>query len=471
MAKPDRRPLGAIASVVGSSEDPKTVVEKMLQALQHRGKNMSIAALKGSLSGAIGYSSDNGSKSHFVNSFKTVIAMDGSFFQRSNGIDFLRRRMAKGSIYGAISRIELEPGIFAVLASTGRRLYAFRDLNGMKPLYFARKQQFVALASERKALWRIGFKEVNRILPGYAYSVGPAQFKRTQILQFKHPSEKLMTIQQASSQLNHLLRRSIQRIVRGVSKVGVAFSGGLDSAVTAALAKDQTQVELVSVGLEGSSELSTSERYARELGLPVTVETYDPDSLEAYVRRIVWLIEEPNLMKVSIAVPLHWASMVAARRGLKVMLCGQGSDELYGGYYKYARTLDSKGRRALEAELFRSVVEASQVNYERDEQATAPSGVELRTPFADRKVIAFSLTVPSDYKVKAGNDVTRKWVLRSVAKDLGLPEEMVWRRKKAIQHGTGVENAIRKLAKRKGMTAESYLASVFAEVRTIDSMP
>jgi asparagine synthase (glutamine-hydrolysing) len=253
--------------------------------------------------------------------------------------------------------------------------------------------------------------------------------------------------------------------------VAVGFSGGLDSAVVAELAKNAAKVELISVGLVGSSELVTAEKYAHQIDLPVTIEPFEPDSLEDYVRRVVWLIEEPNLMKVSVAIPLHWAAMVAARLGHSVMLCGQGSDELYGGYYKYAKLLDTKGRRALVNALYRSVIQASEVNYERDEQATAPFGVELRTPFADLDVIRFSLTIPSNYKVKAGNDVTRKWILRSVAKGLGLPDDIVWRRKKAIQHGTGVENAIRKLAKNQNLTVDSYLSKIHADVKDLESMP
>lgn len=143
------------------------------------------------------------------------------------------------------------------------------------------------------------------------------------------------------------------------------------------------------------------------------------------------------------------------------MLCGQGSDELYGGYYRYARILDNLGRRALLAELYRSVVESPQVNYERDEQATSPTGVELRTPFANLEVIRFSFQIPIEFKVKKGNDLMRKWVLRETARKAGLPESLVWRRKKAIQHGTGVEKAIRKLAKGQQLTTSSYLAKIY----------
>jgi hypothetical protein len=81
------------------------------------------------------------------------------------------------------------------------------------------------------------------------------------------------------------------------------------------------------------------------------------------------------------------------------------------------------------------------------------------------------LAIPSEYKVKAGNDIIRKWVLRAVGRDLGLTEDIVMKRKKAIQHGTGVENAIRGLAKKRGLSVDSYLAEIHAEVKDMESMP
>jgi asparagine synthase (glutamine-hydrolysing) len=464
--------LGAIAGVLGSAENTRRAVENLLLALRHRGSKSSIAFMEDNRAGwAIGCSSKEGLESHFLESAKDVLALEGSFFQRENHVKFAHRRLVKGSVRRAVTGLMSEPGEFAVLGRLRNRVFAFRDANGLKPLYYSRRGKFVAFASERKALWRIGLQNPRRILPGCLYSVSRYGLTETRLFEIKRPHKKSMTFKQARMQLTHLLKRSIRRVTKGIDRVAVAFSGGLDSAITAALAKHTCNVELVSVGLSGSAELASVEKYAREIDLPVSVGSFEPSSLEDYVRRVVWLIEEPNLMKVSVAVPLHWAAMMAARRGCGVMLCGQGSDELYGGYFKYARTLDTKGRRALRNELYLSVIGASQVNYERDEQATAPFGIELRTPFADLDLVRFSLTIPSEFKVKAGNDLTRKWILRSVAESLGLHEDIVWRRKKAIQHGTGVENAIRKLARSRNLTVESYLAGIHAEVRASETMP
>ncbi len=354
---------------------------------------------------AIGCASNDALETHFLESDRCTLALDGTFFQRQNPVRFAHRRLAKCTTREAVSDLMSEPGECAALGRMRGKMFAFRDPNGLKPLYYAERRSLVAFASERKALWAMGLRDVKRVPPGHLLSISKRGIRTTRLFRFKKSRERPMTFEEARSHLTRDLKRSVRRITSGIGKVAVAFSGGLDSAVTAALAKSNCEIELVSVGLSGSAELSTVEKYARELDLPVSIEQFDPNSLEEYVRRVVWLIEEPNLMKVSVAVPLHWAAKVAARRGFKVMLCGQGSDELYGGYYKYAKILDTEGRRALVEALYQSVLDASQVNYERDEQATAPFGVELRTPFADLDLIRFSLTIPSEYKVRPGNDV------------------------------------------------------------------
>jgi asparagine synthase (glutamine-hydrolysing) len=469
--------LGAIVGIAtNDGTDPYTIVETMLGALKHRGSETNSMRMDGGrrFTVAVGCSSHPEAKLDMANSTKSIVAFNGSFYKRGQfgNARFVLRETEKFPTIKAIRRIESEIGGFAGLVAREKRLYAFRDINGLKPLYYAQTRHLTAFASERKALWRIGLNNPQPIPPGFACTLTNRGLTKKRLVHFQRPIEKKMTLKHASAELSRFVARSIKRITHFNGKIAVAFSGGLDSALTTAMAKNAgVDLEAVCVGLSGSSELSTVEKFADEVGVPITVETFTPDSLEEYVRRVVWLIEESNLMKVSVAIPLHWAAMVAARRGCGLMLCGQGSDELYGGYYKYARTLDGKGRGALAAELYRSVIESSEVNYERDDQATSPFPIELRTPFADPDVIRFSLTIPLEFKVKEGNDLTRKWVLRNVAKMIGVPDDMVWRRKKAIQHGTGVENAIRKLGKSHGLTADQFLAKTYEEVGRLESMP
>lgn len=468
--------LGAIAAAFAKGgTDTQILVESMLRSMRHRGGNAKILKITKDedVNLSAGYSSSSSPEVHVFEANGAATVLDGSIFRTPYATRFVHKRlMRKRQPTIAATSLLNEPGAFACVFLRKGKLCAFRDLNGLKPLYYARGRNLTAFASERKALWRLGLSNATRVEPGHLYSTTNRKLSIDRLARLPRPSARNMSIQQASARLALLLKRSIRRITHGVDKVAVAFSGGLDSAITALLAKKtRSNVEAISIGLPGSPELFTVEHFAQELDLPITIEAFSLDLLEQYVRRVVWLIEEPNLMKVSVAVPLHWAAMVAAKRQCTVMLCGQGSDELYGGYYKYAGILDKRGRKALVAELYRSVENSAQVNYERDDQATAPFGVELRTPFADLDLIGFSLSIPLEFKVRPGNDLTRKWVLRSVAKKVGLPEDIVWRRKKAVQHGTGVEGAIRKLAKTQGLTAEAYLLKVHEETIRMESMP
>jgi asparagine synthase (glutamine-hydrolysing) len=466
--------LGAIAAAFArDGTDAQKLVESLLRSMRHRGGNTKILKMSrdDDVNMSAGYCASSCPEANVFEANGASTLLDGSIFRTPHATQYAHNRLTRRTTVGASSLLNL-PGAFACIFLQKDKLFAFRDRNGLKPLYYGRGRGFTVFASERKAIWGLGLSNATRAQPGNLYSVTNRSFTASGLACYPRPSARNLSIQQASARLTLLLRRSVRRITHGIDKVAVAFSGGLDSAIAALLAnKIRHNVEAISVGLLGATELSSVEHFARELGLPIATEAFSIESLEQYVRRVVWLIEEPNLMKVSVAVPLHWAAMVAAKRGYRVMLCGQGSDELYGGYYKYARTLDRRGRKALVAELYQSLVHSAQVNYERDDQATAPFGVELRTPFADPDVIRFSLSIPSEFKVKAGNDLMRKWVLRGAAERVGLPEDIVWRRKKAIQHGTGVENAIRKLARKHGLTAEVYLLKVHEEVIRMDSMP
>ena len=283
----------------------------MLTALKHRGaesKAMTISVER-ELTIAIGCSTHPETKLDLANSSKSIVAFNGSFYER-NTIENARlvlRRTENSPPIQAIRQIENEIGGFASLVAARNRLYEFRDINGLKPLYYAHGHHLTAYASERKALWRLGLKDTQPIAPGSATTLTRKGITEKRLVHFNRPKEQKMTIGQATAKLSRLLTRSVQRITRNNRKVAVGFSGGLDSALTAAIAlNEEVDLEGVSVGLSGSSELSTVERFADELGLPLTVETFSSDSLEEYVRRVIWLIEEPNMMKVSVAVPLHW---------------------------------------------------------------------------------------------------------------------------------------------------------------------
>jgi len=177
----------------------------------------------------------------------------------------------------------------------------------------------------------------------------------------------------------------------------------------------------------------------------------------------LWLIEEPDVMKVSVAIPFFWTAETASKTGCHVLLAGQGADELFGGYHRYLSDF-RLGAQALQKSIFHDVALSYETNFQRDEPVCAIHGIDLRLPYVDREVVHFALSLPTNMKIDSANDSLRKLVLRQVAKKLGIPDFVVNRPKKAVQYATGVDKALKELAHRKGLTKQSYVKQVFMKV-------
>jgi asparagine synthase (glutamine-hydrolysing) len=279
----------------------------------------------------------------------------------------------------------------------------------------------------------------------------------------EEPGVRAMEMEEAVELLDEAMRRSVERRVRGLSRVCLAFSGGLDSSILARfLDLSGVDVELLCVGLKGSRDFEAAEEAAEHIGLPLRLESYGVEELEKAVEAVLWSVEEADPLKISIALPLHWCAKASVEEGVRVLFSGVGSDELFGGYKRYVDLYPSLGE-GVRAELFRDVVDSYEVNYARDYKVCSDLGVELRAPYTDLGVVELGLSLPIDLKLSMRGD--RKLVLRRLAEALGLPEEVVWRRKRAIQYSTGVSKALRRLAKRRHLSLRGYLEEALRRLR------
>jgi asparagine synthase (glutamine-hydrolysing) len=176
---------------------------------------------------------------------------------------------------------------------------------------------------------------------------------------------------------------------------------------------------------------------------------------------VLEVIEEPDPVKLSIAIPVFWAAEKAAAMNCRVMLAGQGADELFGGYKRYVDDYLRFGRERTQEAMFKDVAGMYESNLERDWKACNAHNVELRLPFAARKIAGFALSLPLEVKLEPEKDTLRKLVLRRVAKNLGLPSFIADKPKKAIQYTTGVNQVLGKLAEQQGLSVREYVEEAF----------
>ena len=266
----------------------------------------------------------------------------------------------------------------------------------------------------------------------------------------------------AARALELLLMESTRKRVSDLESVAVAFSGGVDSSVAAVLAKScGLNVQLISVGLEGQPEVMFAEEAAEALELPLHIQTYTASDLEQTLAEVLWLIEEPQTVNASIAVPFYWTAETASKLGYPILLAGQGADELFGGYHRYLAEYSRSGAEAVEEMMFHDVENAYSTNFQRDNQVCSYHGVELRLPFVDQHVVDFSFRLPLRLKLKSAEDQLRKRVLRRVAHNLDIPSFIADKPKKAAQYTTGVTKTLKRLAKKEHLTLREYVQKIF----------
>ena len=375
------------------------------------------------------------------------IAMEGRLWSWRCDILEMAERLGHQPHRGLRRLIEGGDGSYAVVILDGDVILCGRDPVGLVPLYIGESERLIAAASNRRMLWRLGL-EAKPLRPGHIALISPEGLRVERVRALEQPEARAISMGEAVEQLDEAMRASVERRIRGLRRVCLAFSGGLDSSVIARyLDLIGVDVELLSVGLEGSKDLETAATAAEQLNLPIRVESYDLKDVEEALDEVLWSVEEADPVKVSIALPLYWCARLAVEEGVRTLFVGQGSDELFGGYRRYIDLYASMGDE-VSHQLFRDVAESYEVNYARDYKVCMDQGVEVRAPYTDLEVIELGLSTPIGLKLS--RDGGRKLILRRLAEKLGLPESIAWRRKRAIQYSTRVSTALRRIAKKHG---------------------
>ena len=396
-----------------------------------------------------------------------ALVFEGHLFPLSGAseVDEIREKLELRPQRNAGSIIKELEGSYAFAIAHAEKVIAGRDMFGTNSLYYGENETACAIASERKALWSLGIKNVKSFPPGNLAVISTNGVAFQPIKTVTQPPLKSIHMDTAAKHLQNLLLESTGKRVSDLKKVAVAFSGGLDSSIIAALAKTcGIDVHLISVGLKDQAEVEYAKATAERLDLPLHLETFTVDDVEQVLPKVLWLIEESNAVKVSIAIPFYWTAEIASKMRCRVLLAGQGSDELFGGYHRYLGTYGQFDITAVQKAMYHDVASCYEKNFQRDAQVCSFHKVELLLPFVDREVVQFALGLPVSLKIKSAEDRLRKRVLRRVAENLELPQFIVNKPKKAIQYTTGVNKTLRRLARKESLTLQEYVKRVFRTV-------
>jgi asparagine synthase (glutamine-hydrolysing) len=339
----------------------------------------------------------------------------------------------------AVHRLRGEYAFAIVHRPTGRA-YLARDPLGVKPLYWSRHAGRLHVASEVKALVPVGVP-IAEVPPGHhgwgGPDTDPALVPYVDLQRLGDDQLTLDDPDEAAKLVRTVLRDSIRVRVDTDLPVGVILSGGLDSSLTLLHVKEfHPDCVAFTIGAPGSEDLAYARRLATDLGVPHEVIEVRPRDLRlADIREAIHiseLSEYGDIINAVVSVPLFRR---VRELGVKVVLTGDGSDELFGGYPMYHHWNGDAGRR-----LFRHKIRnLCRTELQRVDRASMAYGVEARVPFLDLAVVELAMRLPLDLKLRDGQE---KWIVRQAFADV-LPDYIRARPKNPMSHSSGLHERAR----------------------------
>ena len=321
-----------------------------------------------------------------------------------------------------------------------------RDHLGIIPLYMgwdSEKNFFVA--SELKALE--GYcKEIKIFPPGHYFSSTNSQLT----CWYKCKWEKYDNVKNMSSNIS-LLKQSLSNAVKRqlMSDVpyGVLLSGGLDSSITSAIAKlycekrvetnDQKSawwptLHSFAVGLKNSPDLYAAKNASKHIGtvhheIVFTIQ----EGLDA-IKDVIYHLETYDVTTIRASIPMYLMARVIKSMGIKMVISGEGADEIFGGYLYFHKAPSAE---EFHNETIRKLKKLHQYDCLRANKSLAAWGIEGRVPFLDKEFLDVAMSLNPNDKMISDKRI-EKWILRKTFEDL-LPKEIAWRQKEQFSDGVG----------------------------------
>ncbi|MDA4130424.1 MAG: asparagine synthase-related protein [Thaumarchaeota archaeon] len=263
------------------------------------------------------------------------------------------------------------------------------------------------------------------------------------------PDAERESLRSITKGLNEVAFRSIDPL-RG-KHVVLAYSGGIDSSIAAKLISNSLgSVLLLTLGREKSADLQavSNTEYSYLKNVSAIAGKIGNSEIETAIEHTLRLVSAKNLPHFEDCVSFCLIAKKAKEiSGITTLVSANGPDELFCGYDRFRRIVNTLGYESARGEILSALNAANSLGKEV-KKVVAEFGLELAEPFLSAKFIDFCLGIPIEYKIAQGNDMVRKRIWRYFGRQIRVPEKIVLRPKKAMQYGMGIHAVMCSMLKR-----------------------
>lgn len=452
-----------IFQIKQQTEELRAKALKMSQKLRHRGPDWSGIYVGGTTILTHERLSivdpQSGGQPLYSPSRKQVLAVNGEIYNHQN----IRSRYVgnyefqTGSDCEVILALYRDKGIhfleelngifaFALYDEERDEFLIARDAIGVVPLYIGKDRDgLLYVASELKALE--GFcDEYEPFLPGHYYWSREGEMRRWYNRDWMQ-YEAVKNNESSMSQLHDALEAAVCRQLMSDVPYGVLLSGGLDSSVISAIAKKHAglrvetnnqfdawwpQLHSFAVGLKGAPDLAKAREVAEHIGtvhheIHYTIQ----EGLDA-IRDVIYYVETYDVTTVRASTPMYLLARVIKSMGIKMVLSGEGADEVFGGYLYFHKAPNAE---AFHEETVRKLNKLYLYDCLRANKSLSAWGVEGRVPFLDKEFLDVAMRLNPIDKMCSGTTIEKR-IVREAFGEL-LPESVAWRQKEQFSDGVG----------------------------------
>lgn len=331
-------------------------------------------------------------------------------------------------------------GMFAFVVIDGDDYIAGRDPLGVKPLYYGIDERGrMYFASEMKAI-ADQCKTFSTFPPGHYYTPETGFVK---YYQPKWEDETLAVEELDLKAIRETLSESVRKRLMSDVPIGVLLSGGLDSSLTSSIAARYMKemgkpLHSFSIGLDADApDAKAAKKVAEFLGTEHHEIHFTIEQGIEILDQLIWHLETYDVTSVRASTPMYFLSKAITERGIKVVLSGEGADEIFGGYL-YFRNAPSV--MDFQKETIERVQKLFTADLLRADKSTMAHGLEARVPFLDKSFLELAIKIKPEEKMPQTYQGVEKYILRKAfdtPEQPYLPDEVLWRQKEQFSDGVG----------------------------------